>query len=187
MTGWTLSEEPFRNQSRTAHAAMVACGAVLAVVSYVFIVRWLGGPGAISAEGADDIRRTAVALSGCFVAIYFSTAFVRGLGGPGVNFLYLITHIALTSKIVVWLQEGQTPEVIVISGVLFSPTFFMEALHMGLVPVAVYLLAPRIWFRLRYSPDERREWAETHLSEYYRGSDIDPTFGQESTTTDVED
>ena len=187
MTGWTLSEEPFRNQSRTAHAAMVVCGAILAVVSYVFIVRLLGGPGAISAEGVDNIRRTAVALSGCLVAAYLSAAFVKGLGGPLLNFTYLAVYLVLTPKIVVWLSGGPTPEVITMSGVLYSPTFIFEGFHMLLFPVIVHLFTPEIWFRLRYTPDERREWAETHLSEYYRGSDIDPTFGQENTTTDVED
>lgn len=154
---------------------MVAVGSLLAVGSYLLVVRHLGGAGAESADGMADVRRTAVALSGVLLGTYLAAASVRGLGGPLLNHFYLAAQLLLTPGIVARLAGQPLPADILFTGRLFLPTNVGQMLYVVLPPYVIFIPAHQLWLRYVLSGPERIAWTDEHLPSLYRDTLLDPS------------
>lgn len=170
-----IAAHTFRDQSPVGHVTIVVVGGLLGLVSYVYLAGFLGGPDAVTAEGAAAARRTAVALSGVLVGTYLAVGFVRGLGGPLLNLGYLLLHLLFTPSVAVSLTGGSMPGDLVLAGPLLAVGTLVDVLVAVLVPLSTYVLAQALWFRHGRSPEERVAWVADHLPAAYRGTVLDPS------------
>lgn len=173
--GPDLSTHLFRDQTLVDHVMIVVVGALLGIVSYVYLAGLLGGSRAISVDGMAAVRRTAIALSGVVVGAYLSVAFVRGIGGPLLNLLYLLGHLTLTPLVAVRLAGQSMPADLFLPGRLLTGGNLLELLLVGVLPLSTYVLVQALWFRHRCSADERIEWADEQLPSRYHDTLLDPS------------
>lgn len=173
--GFDVRAQLFCDRSVLAHVGTLALGAVVAVGTYVLVVSTLGGHAAIGTDAAHATRRLGIAASGTVLGAYLASAFVRGLGGPLLNLVFLMAHVVLTPVAAIRLTGGALPETLLVSAPLYTPTFVAQTVTAVVLPLATYTAGHTLWFRYRYSPAERAEWTEKHLSWLYRDTVIDPT------------
>lgn len=177
----SVRRQTFQNQSIVEFIGALVCGAALAIGSYVVVANAIGGAGAAT-EGSVFARQTGVFVSGTVLAIYLSATFIRGYGGPLLNLGYLLAHFALTPALAIRLSGASAPDPLVLMAPLFSPLFVVEALMMGVVPLAAYIAGHTLWFRVAYSSAERVAWADEHLPDLYYDTLLDPARYDRQTT-----
>lgn len=182
--GTILSSHTFRDQRIAEHVQVIVVGALLGIVSYVYLAMIIGGQGAVAADGMAAARRTAIAMSGFLVGAYLARAFVRGVGGPLLNLLYLLAHLVLTPVAAVYVGGGSMPEHFLLGGDWLSVGSVLEALLVVVIPLSTYVLGQALWFRHRCSAEERIWWANDHLPEPYRDTLFDPSRFDRGRDTD---